>query len=317
MTDFPYQRVLITGGTGTLGHAILRRAVQENWGTHFVVLSRDPNKQHLTKEKFPELKLSFVTGDVLWNSAVLMAMNDCDLVIHAAAMKHIPEGERDPVSTAEVNVNGSMIVASAAHVLGIQQVIGISTDKACKPHTVYGASKMMMERVFQAWARVSKTRFNLCRYGNVLGSNGSVLQVWKHMEEKDGIVHATDPNMTRFWLSPSQAVDVILHSLANEPSGTISVPDLPALEMGQMAKWVLKPTTKIIYEGLRPGEKYHEDMISEQEGVYTAVVLGKKMNYFRIYPTDHPVELAHAGLDSSMKQMQWREFEQLLKESES
>lgn len=272
-------KTLITGGSGTLGKAILARAKADGWIENAVVMSRDPMKLQQISRMFPEVEV-FV-GDVCSQEDVYEAMRNCGIVIHAAAMKHIPEGERNPIACQAVNVGGSIVVAQMAIMYGVEHVIGISTDKACHALNAYGASKLTMERIFQSMVGTTDTEFHLVRYGNVLGSTGSVIPVWRKMEAEAGVVHATNPDMTRFWLSPAQAVDLILKAL-DEPSGTVAVPDIKSMRMGDLAKAILKPETQIIYDGLRPGEKMHEEMIGKEETFYTEKIIDKMI--YRLWP---------------------------------
>lgn len=276
-----YGRILITGGTGALGKALLQYERETGRHSQIVILSRDPVRQHEIRQEFQDLNLYFVTGDVADAESVAFAMQGCDLVIHAAAMKHIPEGERDPIFAVQSNVNGSMVVAHMAAQLGVEKVIGISTDKACQPLNAYGATKLLMEKTFQSYDGISQTQFHLVRYGNVIGSTGSVVRVWREMEQRDGVVHATAPFMRRFWLTTAMAIQFIEIALGEE-RGTIVVPKLKALRMDQMAKYVLKPETKVVYDGRRPGEKDDEIMISPEEMFHTIDIPEKSI--YQIWP---------------------------------
>lgn len=271
--------VLITGGAGYLGRAIVRRAVRENWDCQFTILSRDPTKHHKMQTEFP--KCRYIIGDVEDRDGLIKSFSGHDLVIHAAAQKHIPEGENNVGSTMDTNYQGSREVARAAIVSRVSRVVGISTDKACHPVNVYGASKFLMERTFQEYnSNNAGTKFNLVRYGNVLSSTGSVLTVWKQMLERDGYVTATDPDMTRFWLTVDDAVDLILKSL-DEPSGTITIPECKALDMRTFAEYTMPSGTQFKYTGLRPGEKRYEELLTKEERDFTSVY----DEHFCLWPT--------------------------------
>ena len=268
--------IIITGGAGFLARAIVRRAIKENWDCAFTILSRDTVKHHAMRVEFP--KCRYIIGDICDLNGLSKAFAGHDIVIHAAAQKHIPEGERDVRETIRVNVEGSENVCKAAIAAQIDKVIGISTDKVCHPVNVYGASKMMMERLFQEYDRMGLTQFRLVRYGNVLSSTGSVLTVWQKMLERDGFVSATSPHMSRFWMTVEQAIDAILLSLS-EPHGTITVPKVKALDMATFAQYTM-PDARFEYSGLRPGEKLHEELITIEERDYTSI----DRSHFRLWP---------------------------------
>lgn len=259
-------RILITGGAGTLGKAIIQEARNLNLDAEFTVYSRDPLKQHILKKKFPDVR--FVTGDILDGDMLRAAMVGHNYVIHAAAIKHIPECETYPSNAYQVNVVGSQTVAQAAIDAGIERVMGISTDKVCYPLNAYGCTKKMMEHLFHDYAISGyDTSFQLVRYGNVLGSNGSVIQVWKQMIEANQKITATHPDMTRFWLTERQAAEFVLTALTFSPNNICVVPRLPALRMADMHEYLF-PDTPIEYLGVRPGEKYHECMLTAEETVF-------------------------------------------------
>ena len=257
-------KILITGGAGTLGHAIVRHAKEKSWDARFTILSRDPLKLQSMQHEHPGC--DYVLGDVCDLYATHKAMKGQDVVIHAAAQKHIPEGERHAESTTRINVIGSRNVAMAARLNNVSHVVGISTDKACYPVNTYGATKMLMERIFQEKNSSRSTSFHLVRYGNVLGSNGSVLEVWRDMIHNDGYITATHPDMTRFWLTENDAVDLVADSVVCD-GGTILIPKLGALFMSKMAH-DLYPDVEIKYSGLRPGEKMHERLLTEEESYF-------------------------------------------------
>lgn len=286
MDKFPHN-VFLTGGAGTLGKAIIGRSKQEGWDTKFTVFSRDAHKHDKLNRMFPDVKC--IIGDIRDTDRLADLMVGFDLVIHAAAIKHIPQAEQNVDETISINVQGSISVAIAAIAAGIKQVVGISTDKVCGAANVYGATKYLMEKLFQSFS--NGTKFNLVRYGNVIGSVGSVVEVWRDMLKRDGVVRATDPDMTRFWITPDQAVTLILKSL-DQPAGTILIPWLPATTMRQLAEYVLPEGTKVEYTGLRPGEKRHEEMLTQEEGWYAEEA---EQNFIRLWPLvtkpmAHPIE---------------------------
>jgi UDP-N-acetylglucosamine 4,6-dehydratase len=257
--------ILITGGAGYLGRAIVRRAIANRWDCAFTIFSRDTMKHHAMQTEFPNCR--YVIGDICDLNGLSKAFVGHDIVIHAAAQKHIPESERDVRETIRINVTGSDNVCRASIAAQVDKVIGISTDKACHPANVYGASKMLMERLFQEYDRMELTQFHLVRYGNVLSSTGSVLTVWQEMLKRDGFVTATMPNMTRFWMTVEQAVNAILLSLS-ELHGVITIPKIKALNMSLLAQYTM-PGVEFRYSGLRPGEKLYEELLTAEEMPYS------------------------------------------------
>jgi len=281
-------KVFITGGAGFLGRAILRRASAESWPCTFTIYSRDPIKQQKAIHEFPDVVC--ILGDVRDAPRLSLAMAGHDTVIHAAAMKHIPEGERNPIDMMTVNVSGSLNVGLAAIANRVKRVVGISTDKACHAINAYGASKFLMERMFQELTGHNLTAFHLTRYGNVLSSTGSVLTEWQRMAAEQGYVTATSPDMTRFWLTDERAVDLILLALS-EPSGTVTIPRLPSCTMRQMAEWLM-PSAEFRYEGLRPGEKRHEVLLTCEESRFVE----RQDDVFRLWPvTGRPMRASAVG----------------------
>ena len=261
------RRVLITGGTGTLGRAILRRAKAEEWPWKFTILSRDPVKQQRMAAEWPWIS-SFVVGDIRDYELMKAAFTGHDIVIHAAAQKHIPVGERDTGYTIDVNVTGSSVVAQAAIAAGVEQVVGISTDKACYPINVYGHTKALMERLFLQFGRYHNphTSFHLCRYGNVIGSSGSVLTIWERQLEAGERPVLTHPDVTRFWIGEDEAVSLVLIALQSPP-GSIVVPLAPAAPVKNLGALLgIGPDDFNVVHTLRWGEKLHETLITAEEG---------------------------------------------------
>lgn len=257
--------MLITGGAGYLGRAIIQKAVEEQWDCGITIYSTDAVKHGKVLAEFPQVHS--VIGDVRDRTTMYNAMVGQDTVIHAAAVKFIDVSEYNSVDTVDVNANGSLNVLNCAAQLSIPRVIGISTDKACHPANAYGASKYLMEKLFQEFSRVHPgTKFNLVRYGNVIDSTASVLSKWRAAYEAGETIKITDPEMTRFWLSPRQAVDFILRALELE-SGHIYVPMLAALSLGKIAEYVVG-SAQIEIIPVRPGEKKHETLLTVEESHY-------------------------------------------------
>lgn len=288
--------IFLTGGSGTLGTAF----VGANSDDHITIFSRDPMKQMKLKAKYPDVHC--VIGDVRDDYALIRAMAGHNLVVHAAAMKHIPQAEHDPDACYEINVQGSRNVLDAALKHSIKDVVLISTDKACHPVNVYGCTKMMMERLAFSYVDAGLNVY-IPRYGNVIDSTGSVLRVWKKQVTEGKSITITDPKMTRFWLTPQQAVDVIMESM-NYPN-KIYVPKLPALNILKFAQYVIG-CNDFEHEtiGLRPGEKIHEELMTLEESAYASQWMDKAFiirnmterrgSQTMAYSSDAPIrELSH------------------------
>lgn len=255
--------ILITGGAGTLGTAILRRASAEGWPARFTILSRDPMKHATQRRLFPALNVRYVVGDVTHYETLAQVVAGHDTVIHAAAMKHIGIAERDSAETIACNVQGSANVAWACLAHGVERAVAISTDKAARPANVYGCTKRLMEALWRDSAERGLTRFTLCRYGNVLNSTGSVLQVWARQRAEGQPLTLTNPAMTRFWLLEEQAVDLVVTALSAE-SGQIVIPLLPACSMARLLELTYgdMPYRTI---GAAWYEKVHESLLTPEE----------------------------------------------------
>lgn len=253
--------ILVTGGTGTLGHAILRRAERECWPASFTVYSRSELLQAQMRSRFPHAR--YVLGDVRDRDRLASAAAGHDTIIHAAAMKRIPECEAQPGECYATNVQGSLNVLHAALTAGVSRVLGISTDKACLATTAYGASKLAMEKAFQAAPpHICAT---LVRYGNVVASRGSVIPLWRAQAARGEPLTITDSRMTRFWMSVDDAVDLVLAGLEAD-AGTITVAKMGALPVEEMAR-IIQPEAALRTIGLRSDEKLHEDLIHPNEAV--------------------------------------------------
>ena len=269
-------RVLITGGAGFLARGIYRRSRAESWPVRFTALSRDDAKHHKLQLQYPEV--ATVLGDVstIGERELALLMRGFDMVIHAAASKYVDRAELNALDTIATNVEGSRRVARAAQHANVGRAIAISTDKACHPVNTYGASKLLMERIWQEQSD-AYTTFTGVRYGNVVGSTGSVLTLFEQQLIERGYLTLTDPGMTRFWMTVDEAVDVIL-AAAEAPSRVMVIPKMRAASMHDVACAALgydehrplpltggQPQVKIV--GVRPGEKKHEAIIHAQESV--------------------------------------------------
>ena len=258
-------RILITGGSGTLGRSIVQWAQAAERDCTFTIYSRSELRQAQMKADFPHLR--YIIGDVRDKAQLCAAAAGHDIVIHAAAMKRIPECEAFPVECAKTNVLGSQNVVEACLAGRVPRCVGISTDKACAAITTYGASKRMMEGMFQQADLDGRlTTFTLVRYGNVVASNGSVIPIWKQQAKDGGPLTITGGEMTRFWMSRYDAVQLIERALTYDP-GMICVPKMGALSIMEMAA-IVAPGVTLQDIGLRSREKTHEDLINSNEAAH-------------------------------------------------
>ena len=293
-------RVLITGGTGFLARAIYRRAEREGWDVQFTCLSRDDWKQSRIKARWPHVKCvrGNVAGSLDYLTAVIAGH---DTVIHAAAVKYVDRSESLAYDTIDANVMGSQQVAFAAGAMGVKTCIAISTDKAVSPENTYGATKMLMERMWLDPLLLNAfkdTRYSVVRYGNVVGSTGSVIPKLIDQWEANHQFTITNGAHTRFWLSPDDAVDVILRAMDGTVRGQhVLIPRLRSMSMEDMCRAVAGQDAPIRETGNRPGEKLHESLLSLTESVRTVEVDDR---YVALMPPDSaPVNHRPYALESS------------------
>ncbi len=263
--------VLVTGGTGSFGRHFVEALLRHTAVARIVVFSRDELKQHeMQNHHGASDRLRFFIGNVRDRDRLLRAFDGVDVVIHAAALKQIPAAEYNPFEFVKTNVLGAQNVIDAAIDRGVQRVVALSTDKASSPINLYGATKLVSDRLFvagNAYVGRKDTRFSVVRYGNVIGSRGSV--VWRLKQLEEGAeFKLTDPRMTRFWITLDQAVRFVLASLEVMRGGEIFVPKLPSMRLTDLVA-ALGPTLKVRVTGIRPGEKVHEEMISPDEARHT------------------------------------------------
>jgi UDP-N-acetylglucosamine 4,6-dehydratase len=277
--------VLITGGTGSLGKALTKHIFSTYPDVkRLVIFSRDEQKQFQMAQEYPEDRypqIRFFIGDVRDKERLVRAMKGIDYVIHAAAMKHVHIAEYNPDECVKTNINGARNVAEACLETDVQRVVALSTDKACAPINLYGATKLASDKLFIAANNIRGSKdikFSVVRYGNVMGSNGSVIPYFLKKRE-DGVIPITDPNMTRFNISLQSGVDMVMHALQNAWGGEIFIPKIPSYRIVDVAKAVA-PNCKLEVIGIRPGEKIHEEMITPSDSFYT-YDLGR---YYTIIP---------------------------------
>jgi len=266
--------ILITGGTGSLGKALTKRIFNESPDvSRLVIYSRDEQKQFLMAQDYPEEKypaIRFFIGDVRDSERLIRAMNGIDYVIHAAAMKHVHLAEYNPSECIKTNVNGAENVIHAALYHNVKSVVALSTDKACAPVNLYGATKLTSDKLFVAANNIrgiSSIKFSVVRYGNVMGSNGSVIPFFKKMK-KTGVLPITDNKMTRFNISLEEGVDLVFYSLEKSIGGEIYIPKIPSYNIMDIANAIAPNCEKKIV-GIRPGEKLHEEMITVSDSLNT------------------------------------------------
>ncbi len=269
------QTILITGGTGSLGKALTRHILDTRFDEikKLIIFSRDEQKQYQMEMEFSEeenKKLRFLIGDVRDFNRLKTAFKDVDYVIHAAAMKHVHIAEYNPMECIKTNIGGAENVINAALETGVKKVVALSTDKACAPINLYGATKLASDKLFVAANNIKGWNpivFSVVRYGNVMGSNGSVIPFFLN-KKKDCILPITDPNMTRFNISLEGGVEMVMHALDNAWGGEIFVPKIPSYRITDVAE-AIGPNCEKPVVGIRPGEKIHEEMITESDSFYT------------------------------------------------
>ncbi|MGY3189352.1 UDP-N-acetylglucosamine 4,6-dehydratase (inverting) [Lysinibacillus sp. TE18511] len=262
--------VLITGGTGSFGKKFIHKALTLGV-KKIIVFSRDELKQYEMKQEFREdERLRFFIGDVREKDRLYRAFDGVDIVIHAAAMKHVDACEYNPFEAVKTNIHGAQNIIEAAIDRGVEKVIALSTDKACSPVNLYGATKLASDKLFvaaNAYVGEKKTRFSVVRYGNVVGSRGSVVPFFKKIKDT-GKLPITDERMTRFWITLDQGVQFVLDNLDRMHGGEIFVPKIPSMNIMDLAK-AIAPNCKYEIIGIRPGEKLHEAMIMEDDARHT------------------------------------------------
>lgn len=281
---FNNKSILITGGTGSFGKQCVSTLLARYQPRKIIIYSRDELKQYEMAQVFPQNCMRFFIGDVRDRDRLTLAMRGVDYVIHAAALKHVPIAEYNPMECIKTNINGASNVIDAAMACDVEKVIALSTDKAANPINLYGATKLASDKLFVAANNISggfKTRFSVVRYGNVVGSRGSVVPFFRKLvRERATEIPVTDPRMTRFWITLQQGVDFVIQNFQRMQGGEIFIPKIPSMRIPDLAK-ALAPgiPTKII--GIRPGEKLHEVMCPKDDSHLTL----EFENHYVITPT--------------------------------
>jgi UDP-N-acetylglucosamine 4,6-dehydratase len=256
--------ILVTGGTGSFGRRFVRTVLSEEDPRRVVIFSRDELKQYEFRQELgADDRVRFFIGDVRDRDRLWRAFDGVDVVVHAAALKQVPAAEYNPFEAVKTNVNGAQNVIDAALDRGVARVIALSTDKASSPINLYGATKLVSDKLFvaaNAYAGGHETRFSVVRYGNVVGSRGSVVPLFRRLAPT-GRIPITDERMTRFWITLDEGVRFVIDMLEKMHGGELFVPKIPSMRVVDLAR-AIAPEAKLEFIGIRPGEKLHEEMIS-------------------------------------------------------
>jgi UDP-N-acetylglucosamine 4,6-dehydratase len=261
--------VLVTGGTGSFGKQFVQTVLRQAPPRKLIIFSRDELKQFDMRQHFNEQEhpcMRYFIGDVRDRERLYRAMDGVDIVIHAAALKQVPTAEYNPIEVIKTNILGGANIIDAAIDRNVQRVIALSTDKAANPINLYGATKLCSDKLFVAangYSGHHGTRFSVVRYGNVMGSRGSVIPFFQQMRAT-GVLPVTDPKMTRFWITLEQAVEFVLGCLERMHGGEIFVPKIPSMNIVDLAR-AIAPECRLDIVGVRPGEKLHETMVPEDD----------------------------------------------------
>jgi len=278
--------LLITGGTGSFGNAAVKFLLKNTEIKKLIIFSRDENKQFEMKNLYNSKKLRFFLGDIRDESRLDMALKNVDYVIHAAALKQVPAAEYNPFECIKTNINGTQALILSALKNGVKKIVGLSTDKACNPINLYGATKLCAEKLLinaNQYSIPSKTNFSVVRYGNVIASRGSVVPYFKDLilqgKKKLPLTHI---EMTRFFISLNDAVIFVIESLKRQSGGEIFIPKMPSICIRDLIR-IIDKNIGLFITGIRDGEKIHEVLCSSDE----AINLYDNKNYFILYPPYH------------------------------
>jgi len=269
---FNEKKILVTGATGSFGRRLISVLVREYRPKEIIAFSRDELKQYEMRNIFPvdSTPVRYFIGDIRDKERLYRVTHGVDFIVHAAALKQVPTAEFNPTEAVKTNILGSENVIEAALENHVEKVVALSTDKACNPINLYGATKLASDKLFAAanhWQGSHKTSFCVVRYGNVVGSRGSVIPFFKE-KKKTGILPVTDKRMTRFWITLDQGVKFVLDSFARAKGGELFVPKIPSMNIMDLVA-AIAPEAKIEIIGIRPGEKLHEMMISRDDAMNT------------------------------------------------
>ncbi len=321
---FDNKSILITGGTGSLGKALTKH-ILHNYPKvkRLIIFSRDEQKQFQMAQEYPESnypQIRFFIGDVRDKERIVRAFREVDYVIHAAAMKHVPIAEYNPDECVKTNIGGAQNVIQAALETSVERVVALSTDKACAPINLYGATKLTSDKLFVAANNIrgsNPIKFSVVRYGNVMGSNGSVIPFFLE-KRKGNVLPITDPNMTRFNITLQGGVDMVMHALKNAWGGEIFIPKIPSYRILDIAN-AIGPNCQKELVGIRPGEKVHEEMITASDSFFTYdlgkyyVILPSNPNWImKAYISETDAKLVPMGFNyNSGENSEWETVESL------
>lgn len=282
---FSGSTILVTGGTGSFGHMFVPMTLKKYNPKKIIILSRDEMKQwEMAKSYADDKRVRFFIGDVRDRERLYRALDGVDYVVHAAATKIVPTAEYNPFECVKTNINGAMNLIDACIDKGVKRVVALSTDKASSPINLYGATKLASDKLFVAgnsYVGEHDTRFGVVRYGNVMGSRGSVIPFFMSIRDK-GELPITDPRMTRFMISLEQGVELVWHAFADMVGGEIYVKKIPSMKVTDIAR-VIAPEARQPVIGIRPGEKIHEQMVGAEDAPYTY----EYPEHFKILPAIH------------------------------
>ena len=260
--------ILVTGGTGSFGKEFVRTVLDHHDPERIVVFSRDELKQYdMRMASGEDPRIRYFLGDIRDRDRLNMALRGVDYVVHAAAFKQVDTAEYNPMEFVKTNILGSENVVQASIECGVKKVVALSTDKASSPANLYGATKLTADKLFISsnhYAVAGSTRFSVVRYGNVMGSRGSVIPYFRRLAAAGEPLPITDPRMTRFWITLPQAVDFVISAFDDMAGGELYVPRIPSMRVLDLAE-AIAPGTRTVEVGIRPGEKLHEEMISSED----------------------------------------------------
>lgn len=320
MSYFDGKTILITGGTGSFGRSFLATLLREDNPRSIRIYSRGEMLQYETEKIFPDDRIRFFIGDVRDEERLSRAMNGVDIVVHAAALKQVPACEYNPIEAVKTNINGSINIINAALDNNVDRVIALSTDKAVHPVNLYGSTKMVAEKLFvqgNSYRGFDRnTLFSCVRYGNVVGSRGSVVPLF-HEQKKTGRLTITDERMTRFWLTLEEGVAFVRMCLPIMNGGEIFVPKIPSMKMSVLAH-AMAPDANIDIIGIRPGEKLHEILLTEDEARHTKeydtyYVIEPELKFWNTNISDEGRELPEGFRFASDTNCEWLSIEDLKK----
>ncbi|GAB4407551.1 MAG: UDP-N-acetylglucosamine 4,6-dehydratase (inverting) [Anaerolineae bacterium] len=305
--------VLITGGTGSFGKKFTEIMLRDCRPKKLIIYSRDELKQHEMRQLYPDTDISpmrYFIGDVRDRERLERAMQKVDVVVHAAALKQVPACEYNPLEAVKTNINGATNIIDAALNTGVKKVLALSTDKAVNPINLYGATKLVSEKLFvqaNSYSGYDGTRFSCVRYGNVVGSRGSVVPLFKQQRET-GRITLTDTRMTRFWITLEQGAKFVIRSIELMQGGEVFVPKIPSMRVTDLAE-MIAPDCKQEVIGIRPGEKLHELLVSADESRHTLefddMYLIQPIHPWWRQPTYEQVRPTPEGVEFSSENNTW------------